>query len=107
VPKSAKKTSTPVAVRQALAAIARHFSAGSDAVIETKSGTTPMGSTMKSTAGMAMRKVLHITHTVKRSFHTIFTASRKIFRLIFDCPTRRSSKTMGISLMVKPRLRAR
>jgi hypothetical protein len=39
---------------------------------------------MKSTAGSAMAKRLSTRHTVKRSFHTMRMASRKIFRLIFD-----------------------
>jgi len=39
--------------------------------------------------------------------HTLRIASRTIRRDIFDCPTRRSSKTMGISTTRNPRLIAR
>ena len=81
--------------------------AESPAVIARKIGTTPIGSTTKKTAGERDEEQGQLlghapAHTVSRSFHTMVSASRKIFRLIFDCPTRRSSKTMGISFTRKP-----
>ena len=83
LPNNANRLSSAAAVRQARAAIARHFSGESPPVIARKTGTTAIGSTMRKTAGMASMNVESI-QMPKRSFHTTVKASRKIFRLIFD-----------------------
>jgi hypothetical protein len=93
-------------------AVLRIFSSELPEVIARKMGTTPTGSTTKRTAGSETRNsdscsFMRPLYTERRSFHTIVRASRKIFRLILDCPTRRSSKTMGISFTVKPFFRLR
>src|SRR5262249_43780805 len=43
----------------------------------------------------------------KRSFHTSHAASMMMRRFIFEMPARRSTNTIGISLMRKPRFQQR
>ena len=107
----------PMAARRA---VSRRCSADWSDVMARKNGTAANGSTTTKMADSATRLWVRTSRSIglpdpaprqrkfeRRMDHTLRSASRTIRFDIFDCPTRRSTKTMGISLTRKPRRRVR